>query len=647
MRHVALLLSALILSGCNLSGATLDDEFAVDLTTPIEAPAEASPTPTRHPTQAISATATVIPSVTPVSIADARAGAEGCPIPPEHAPYRVNAGDTLFNIAQRYRTTVDALVEANCLPDRNALTVGQVLQAPLVYGESDNTTPLVEGNATSTAPNTATGNDTTVIVDVNPQTGRAGALSVDPAEAIAPGHYRVQSGQPVTIRWTGYGPSNEGIDFINYTYKNVGSSRPFHIGRDDDLTDGVSFEWTVLPGMNVEVTAYARPIGGTEGEFWSPPVQISTEPETGGSTQPGGQIGLLQISNSALVTPGHYAVADNATFMINWIGNAEYNDAIDYVTFSYFAAGKPWLMDTDYDASDGVSIDWTGFAGMDMEVTAYALMKNGNDPEIWSPPVRITGPTPVVTATPMAAPAASIKSFGHTGEAVLRGGAVTLTWESENMVSLGIRRLEQGTGRAIEFIANDLPANDSFAYVLPDEYTTSAQFAIVGRDANGFIHELYTTVPIICPFTPKYSPPSVRSAVCPINQFTTQVVSQPFEGGIMIWRRDTNRITVLYQGIQVEEYADTWSDQTIEITDTVPEGRYAPDRGFGFLWSSNASVRDRLGWATAPEQSNQSALIEIYWQPASPVMAQYIELSSTLTVVTGSTRLGGWAYVDQ
>ena len=44
--------------------------------------------------------------------------------------HTVASGDTLFNISQRYGTTVDALVVANDIPDRNAIFAGQQLTVP-------------------------------------------------------------------------------------------------------------------------------------------------------------------------------------------------------------------------------------------------------------------------------------------------------------------------------------------------------------------------------------------------------------------------------------------------------------------------------------------------------------------------------------
>lgn len=46
------------------------------------------------------------------------------------ATYTVQAGDTLAAIAERFDTTVAALVTANDLADPNVLAVGQVLELP-------------------------------------------------------------------------------------------------------------------------------------------------------------------------------------------------------------------------------------------------------------------------------------------------------------------------------------------------------------------------------------------------------------------------------------------------------------------------------------------------------------------------------------
>lgn len=45
-------------------------------------------------------------------------------------PYVVQPGDTVFIIAQKFRTSVAAITGANCLPNPDLINVGQVLYIP-------------------------------------------------------------------------------------------------------------------------------------------------------------------------------------------------------------------------------------------------------------------------------------------------------------------------------------------------------------------------------------------------------------------------------------------------------------------------------------------------------------------------------------
>jgi LysM repeat protein len=65
-------------------------------------------------------------------VADTAAGARtptSSPTPAQRT-YTVVSGDTLFDIAQQFNTTVEALAAANGLADANVLAVGQVLMIP-------------------------------------------------------------------------------------------------------------------------------------------------------------------------------------------------------------------------------------------------------------------------------------------------------------------------------------------------------------------------------------------------------------------------------------------------------------------------------------------------------------------------------------
>lgn len=87
------------------------------------------PTFTPTPEGAVSPTSTppvlaVQPTWTPT------VGAMPTEPSPASVSHTVVWGDTLFGLAQRYGTTVDAIVRVNNLPNENYIRVGQVLQIP-------------------------------------------------------------------------------------------------------------------------------------------------------------------------------------------------------------------------------------------------------------------------------------------------------------------------------------------------------------------------------------------------------------------------------------------------------------------------------------------------------------------------------------
>ncbi|MFQ5343407.1 MAG: hypothetical protein ACE5F6_17845, partial [Anaerolineae bacterium] len=85
---------------------------------------------------------------------------------------------------------------------------------------------------------------------------------------------------------------------------------------------------------------------------------------------------------------------------------------------------------------------------------------------------------------------------------------------------------------------------------------------------------------------------------------------QPFEGGVMIWRGDTQTIYVLYDDNSWNGFEDTWTPDQPERDPTIqpPEGREQPVRGFGKVWREQPGVRERLGWGLRSEEAYQSAV---------------------------------------
>lgn len=86
--------------------------------------------------------------------------------------------------------------------------------------------------------------------------------------------------------------------------------------------------------------------------------------------------------------------------------------------------------------------------------------------------------------------------------------------------------------------------------------------------------------------------------------------AQPFERGAMEWVAEGKLIYVLYRDSRTwARFADTWSPDEVTVPgDPPPPGRYRPQRAFGKVWREHPTVRERLGWATAPEQAYTARL---------------------------------------
>jgi hypothetical protein len=109
---------------------------------------------------------------------------------------------------------------------------------------------------------------------------------------------------------------------------------------------------------------------------------------------------------------------------------------------------------------------------------------------------------------------------------------------------------------------------------------------------------------------------TVRQQVgCPTaGAFTANLVQQPFQKGVMIWR-DTRQIYVMsvaaiQQGATTDTLwivPDQWNESlpASDAAYTPPEGLTQPVRGFGYVWRSNQQIRDAIGWALAGEQPYQ------------------------------------------
>lgn len=91
---------------------------------------------------------------------------------------------------------------------------------------------------------------------------------------------------------------------------------------------------------------------------------------------------------------------------------------------------------------------------------------------------------------------------------------------------------------------------------------------------------------------------------CPANEGQiTWAAWQPFQGGQMVWRRDTDAAYYFYNGGTWGTLTDRWSEGVpIQSRGAPPPGLQAPVRGFGYVWGLNDALFNGLGWATDEEK---------------------------------------------
>ena len=145
--------------------------------------------------------------------------------------------------------------------------------------------------------------------------------------------------------------------------------------------------------------------------------------------------------------------------------------------------------------------------------------------------------------------------------------------------------------------------------------------------------------------TPTPSPSTDMTMSPPIS---TNAAYEPFERGFMIWRQDNQTIYVLLNSGNFVPYSYDSYIGLPNPTDVAPSTRYTPINGFGKVWGGlpyfGSSVRDTIGWATAPEQGYTATISGyVVASAAKPDSHIMITLPNGRTVDMGSA-FGSWSY---
>jgi hypothetical protein len=184
------------------------------------------------------------------------------------------------------------------------------------------------------------------------------------------------------------------------------------------------------------------------------------------------------------------------------------------------------------------------------------------------------------------------------------GDTIQLEWHSTGAVIGALSRLSPG-GPIAEFW--EVEPSGVFTYTINPAERNFISFILYVQDGVGVGIAEGLTIPLTCPDTWFFSPAPPGCPGAPA--LFSAGAEQPFEAGYMIWVEAQALIYVLFADGASPHwhiYADTWNGEP--LCDAAPPGHSQPERGFGKVWCDEPGVRDRLGWATAPETGYGTAV---------------------------------------
>ncbi len=217
-------------------------------------------------------------------------------------------------------------------------------------------------------------------------------------------------------------------------------------------------------------------------------------------------------------------------------------------------------------------------------------------------------PTPTITPTPAPTPVTYdlIDSLEADPATIDPGDSVTLTWAARGEWATLYTILPDGTlGEWWE-----VALEGSRTVTTSERVRNVARYALFAGDGDR-TESMTVAIAVRCTAEWFFAP---EPDMCPQDAaVSTAAAYQPFEGGDMIWLGQYDWIYVLFddQGIPAyATFANLWEEGMPESDPDIapPEGRTQPVRGFGLVWRGELDaaeyyqVRERLGWATAPER---------------------------------------------
>jgi len=214
---------------------------------------------------------------------------------------------------------------------------------------------------------------------------------------------------------------------------------------------------------------------------------------------------------------------------------------------------------------------------------------------------------PLIQKKPLGPPL--ILLFAANVDVADPGDTIELTWQTQDAITNTLYHLMPSGQLGTWW---NVTAAGTMTYTIPASTRNQERFILYAVNGKFPYDSAMVSITLTCPDEWFFSP---APDICPQDAALISAgAEQAFEHGVMVWVAGQDAIYVLFDDTlfspRWDHYLDEWNegDPIDDPTIVPPAGLYQPVRGFGLVWREQPTVRDRLGWALAPEVEFETAV---------------------------------------
>lgn len=472
--------------------------------------------------------------------------------------YTVESGDSLQSIASSTGSSVEQLLQENCLEDPGSIHAGLMLRVPSL--------PIAQLPTVTAVPPISSTLFLTPPIGYDTDDG-----------------YLLEAGQTVVVRWTASAdlPANNQLEIAYHPEEMPAESIAVLI----DVSGDVDVQWEVPSWTSGTIVAT---------------LLVDLEGQDLGDVQ------VVQIRFQSfpgcLFAPygigGDVPVRDAADINSAVIGHVS---SLTGERYPVVGAGGEWR------------IEDAGISGQFYQILLDEATIG------WVQDIRgaVEGDCSTYRKR------ADIELFEVSPSTLYAGETVSLHWRAS-----GVSAEICPTARYTYFTSDDcqsVPLRGSLQFEMPADlqpsYAPGFRLHVEGNEGTES-QQQYVYVNLYCESAWFYDSEQPAGPICPQQAIGSWAAVQHFEHGTMIWLEALGRYYVFspqpldQTPINQHKLFNQINDPLTVVDDTSnsytpPDGFYAPESGFGYVWRGDVAesppLREVLGWATAPEFGYQAS----------------------------------------